>query len=319
MTTAAPAEPRSGHALGGDDVFRLVLDSAPDAMLVVDDKGVIRFANQQAAPLFGYSRAELEGLSVDVLVPEQFRRTHKGHRDSYGHSPSPRGMGVGMDLSARRKDGSVLPVEISLSPVRSTGGLFVAVAVRDVSQRQKTERAAQHLAAMVQSSDDAILSETLDGVITSWNPAAARIFGYTAAEIIGREIDVLLPPDRRSEEREMLARITRGESIGHLETQRLTKDGRILDVALTISPIRDFRGNLIGVSKVSRDITARKSAELTARRVHERLASAVESIQGAVALFDGQDRLAMCNSTYVRVPQVPNPCAGEQGLGAAGP
>ncbi|MFO0576165.1 MAG: PAS domain S-box protein [Polyangia bacterium] len=298
MTTPAPAEPRSPHALGGDDVFRLVLDSAPDAMLVVDDKGVIRYANQQAAPLFGYSRSELEGLSVDTLVPDRFRHTHQAHRDSYRESPSPRGMGAGMDLSARRKDGSVLPVEISLSPVRSTGGLFVAVAVRDVSLRQKTERAAQHLAAMVQSSDDAIISETLNAVITSWNPAATRIFGYTADEMIGRTLDVLLPPERRNEEREILNRIARGESVSHFEAQRLTKDGRLLDVAVTVSQIRDFAGNIIGASKVARDITARKGAELAARRTHERLASAVESIQGAVALFDGQDRLALCNSTY---------------------
>jgi PAS domain S-box-containing protein len=293
-----PKTPSQPHALGGESVFRLVLDSAPDAMIVVDAEGTIRYANQQAELLFGYAVDDLEGRKVDELVPERLRHAHQAHRAGYYKKPATRAMGAGSELLARRKDGSVLPVEISLSPVPSSSGLLVAAAIRDITVRRKTELAAQHLAAIVESSEDAIISETLDGVITSWNPAATRIFGYSADEMVGRTIDVLLPPGRKADEQNILARVARNERIGHFEAPRLTKDGRLIDVAITISQIRDFHGNIIGASKVARDITERKRAELEVRHAHSRLASAVESIQGAVALFDGHDRLVMCNSTY---------------------
>jgi PAS domain S-box-containing protein len=293
------SEPSSGpHALGSDDVFRLVLDAAPDAMVVVDAEGTICYANQQAEHLLGYARSELEGRVIDDLVPERFRKPHRSHRGAFYEKPATRAMGAGAALWARHKDGSELPVEISLSPVRSAGGLLVAAAIRDVTLRRKTELAAQHLAAIVESSEDAIISETLDSVVTSWNPAAARMFGYRADEVVGKTLDILLPPGRKHEELDLLARIARRERVGHFETQRLTKDGRSIDVAVTISQIHDFDGNIVGASKVVRDITERKRVELDARKTHERLASAIESIQGAVALFDAQDRLVMCNSTY---------------------
>ncbi|MFO0575871.1 MAG: PAS domain S-box protein [Polyangia bacterium] len=306
LSSFDPPGQELARALGGEDVFRSVLDAAPDAMLVVSggaggpggSDGIIRYANVQAERLFGYARAELEGRRVEELVPEPLRGAHQAMRAAFHACPTARPMGAGRELLARRRDGSVLPVEISLSPVPSPHGALVAVAVRDRSERLKTELMAQHLAALVASSEDAIISETLDGVITSWNPAATRIFGYTADEIIGQRVDILFPPDRGIEEIDLLARIARGESVGHFETQRLTKDHRLIDVAITISQIRDFSGQLIGASKLARDITARKQAEVEARRAHERLASAVESIQGAVALFDAQDRLVLCNSTY---------------------
>ena len=120
---------------------------------------------------------------------------------------------------------------------------------------------AARLAAIVNSSDDAIVSKTLDGVITSWNPGAERIFGYTVAEAVGQHITLIIPEDRYSEEREVLARLVKGERIDHFETVRRTKDGRFIEISLTVSPVRNAAGRVVGASKVARDISERRRLE----------------------------------------------------------
>ncbi len=133
------------------------------------------------------------------------------------------------------------------------------------------ERAAWYLAAIVNSSDDAIVTKTLQGIITSWNAAAERIFGYTAAEAIGRSITIIIPPDRQAEEEMVLSRISQGQWVDHFETVRVTKAGRLIDISLTVSPVRDPQGRIIGASKIARDITVRKQAEAALQRVHAEL------------------------------------------------
>src|SRR5204862_3563363 len=125
------------------------------------------------------------------------------------------------------------------------------------------------LASIVDCSDDAIVGKTLDGVITSWNRGAERIFGYTAAEAVGRHITLIIPDDRRAEEDDVLARLRRGERVDHFETIRRTKDGRLISISLTVSPVRDSRGAMIGASKVARDISERKLAEAALRQVRD--------------------------------------------------
>src|SRR5690348_5197134 len=142
------------------------------------------------------------------------------------------------------------------------------------------------LAAIVESSDDAIISKSLDGIITSWNLAAERIFGYTAAEIIGRPISILVPPDLGAEEPEILARIRQGQRIEHLETTRLRKDGKRIDVLLTISPVVDDQGNLVGASKIARDITRYKQTERETGLERERLQVTLASIGVGVIVTD---------------------------------
>ena len=136
-------------------------------------------------------------------------------------------------------------------------------------RRKRAEEALAYLAAIVESSDDAILSKNLDGIIQSCNAAGERIFGYSAAELVGRPIGILIPPDRRDEEAKILARLRRGERIDHYETVRIAKDGRAIDVSLTISPIRDASGAIIGASKIARDITDRKRTEAALRRAQQ--------------------------------------------------
>ena len=138
---------------------------------------------------------------------------------------------------------------------------LVAVIFKDITARKQAEEASLRLAAIVESSDDAIISKSLDGIVTSWNAAAERIFGYRAEEMIGQPILRLLPEDRQDEEHLILERLRRGERVDHFETVRRTKDGRLLDVSITISPLRDEHGTIIGASKIARDITVRKQAE----------------------------------------------------------
>jgi PAS domain S-box-containing protein len=144
----------------------------------------------------------------------------------------------------------------------------------DVTEHKRAEEAQLRLAAIVASSDDAIISKTLGGVITSWNAGAQRIFGYTAEEAVGLPITILIPPDRQDEEPQIIERLRRGGSVHHFETVRLTKDGREIHVSLAISPIKDAAGQIIGASKIARDITERKRAEAEQKRAAEALRQA---------------------------------------------
>src|SRR5215468_3892476 len=126
---------------------------------------------------------------------------------------------------------------------------------------RQTEDDLLFLKAMVQSADDAIVSKTLQGIVTSWNPGAERLFGYTASEMIGKSISILIPPDQPDEEPNILSRLVRGESIDHYETKRIRKDGKVIYISLTVSPVRNYDGQIIGASKIARDITERKRIE----------------------------------------------------------
>src|SRR5579871_2008784 len=139
---------------------------------------------------------------------------------------------------------------------------------RDITEPKGAERAALLLGAIVDSSDDAIISKNLDGIITSWNKSAERLFGYTADEIVGKPVTMLIPSDRLNEEPQIIARLKKGERVDHFEAIRRRKDGSLLDISLTISPIRDANGQITGASKIARDITRQKSIEAEIRRAN---------------------------------------------------
>ena len=254
-----------------------LLDSAPDGVLIVDASGAIRLMNRQAEAMFGYRRDELLGQPIELLVPDWKKPDHLGLRADYSRNPRARPMGEGLDIAALRKDGTEFPVDVSLSLLETDQGVLVSAAVRDSSARKAIEARLQdfdaiaHMAAIVESSDDAIIGKSLEGVITAWNAGAEAMYGYRADEMIGHNIFELVPSDGMLELSAILERLRRGERVAHYETKRLRRDGTAIDVSVTISPIRDASGAITGASTVARDMTATKQAELERIELEDRL------------------------------------------------
>uniref|UniRef100_UPI003593DF8D PAS domain S-box protein n=2 Tax=Streptomyces phaeochromogenes TaxID=1923 RepID=UPI003593DF8D len=230
-------------------------------MVIVDDMGTMRLVNAQTEALFGYRREELLGQPVELLIPGRFRAHHLQHRDGYAANRQVRPMGAGLELHGLRRDGTEFPVEISLSPLETADGLLVSAAVRDVSDRRRAEERINELAALVESSQDAILAKTLDGHITYWNAAAQRLYGYTRDDVMGRHVSLLAPSERRHEIDALMDQLRDGERIEHFETLRQTRSGGLLDVDITLWPTRSPDGTVIGACAIVRDISDRKRAE----------------------------------------------------------
>ena len=249
--------------------FRTLVDHATDAFYLSDDQSRIIDVNQAACQMLGYSREELIGKhprEFDVGLDEA-SIAQVTQRVLAGQT-------VTFETRHRRRDGTVFPVEIRGRGFEQQGRHLLLALVRDISERQQAEERKAKLAAIVESSDDAIISKDLDGIIATWNTGAQRIFGYTAQEVIGQSITILVPPDRVDEARGILERIRSGERVDHFETVRRRKDGTLLDISLTESPIIDERGKVVGASKVARDISDRKRAEDALREKDDALEKA---------------------------------------------
>lgn len=252
--------------------FEIILSSIGDGLIATDNQGSIIFINRVAEKLTGWSADEALGKPLQNV----FRIINEDTREVV-ENPALRAIreGVVFGLANHtiliRKDGTEIPIDDSGSPIKDARGDLVGAILifRDISERRKAERRRGILAAIVDSSDDAIISKTLDGVIDSWNQAAERLFEYPAAEAIGQPISIIIPPDRFSEEEMILRRLRRGERIEHLETVRLSKSGHPVTVEITVSPVRNGKGEIIGASKIARDISVRKQLEAERAELHE--------------------------------------------------
>jgi PAS domain S-box-containing protein len=252
--------------------FRGILEAAPDPIIIANERGTIVFSNSQATIALGYDREELLGHSIEILVPKRFRDDHPERVRNFFAAPRARHVGSGIEASAVRKDGTEFPVDIGLSPIQTGEGLLVTAVICDLTERKRDEKLRGELAAILESSVDAIVGKSLDGTITSWNQGAEQMFGYTANEVVGRSGTILVPQDRRHEHADNIERIKREEKIFIFETKRLRKDGSTIDVSLTISPVKNPAGQVIGAYKIVRDITKHKQNEAALKEQAEALA-----------------------------------------------
>jgi len=248
-----------------------IIESSEDAIASKDLNGILTSWNKSAERLFGYTAEEIIGLPVTTIIPPEL------------HDDEPRilekirnGQPIEHFQTVRvHKDGRRIDVSLTVSPIRDEKGNIVGAAkiVRDITRQKKLEEAALRLAAIVESSDDAIASKDLNGVITSWNKSAEKLFGYTANEIIGKPVTLIIPPELHHDEDMILSKIRRGEKIEHFETIRVHKNGEKIEVSLTISPVKDDNGKVIGAAKIVRNITEANKIE-RALQTTEKLAAA---------------------------------------------
>jgi PAS domain S-box-containing protein len=241
-----------------------IIASSEDAIIAEDLNGIIQSWNTAAERVYGYTAEEAIGRNIEMLLPPGREQDEQEILEQI------RGGGrVDHFETTRLKKGNI-PVEVSLtiSPVRDRSGAVIGAShvARQIAERKQLHAANARLAAIVESSEDAIVSKDLEGTIETWNASAERIYGYSAAEAIGRNITFLLPQARSAEEREILDKLGRGERVEHFETTRLRKDGQLIHVSLSVSPVRNERGEVVGASHVARDITERKDFEAQMRQ-----------------------------------------------------
>jgi PAS domain S-box-containing protein len=281
--------PPSNLSPFSDEWWRVTLSSIGDGVIATDADGRVVFLNSVAERLTGWSWAEAAGhplKEVFVIVNETTRKAV----DNPAAKVLQTGYVVGLanHTVLINRDGGSIAIDDSAAPIRDENGKLAGAVLifRDVTERRRIEVSQAYLAAIVNSSFDAIIGKDLDGVITSWNPAAETIFGYARDEAVGHRITIIIPPERHDEEREILARLRRGERTEHFDTTRVRKDGQRIDISLTVSPIRHSSGKIIGASKIARDITERKRAESERERLFASEESARRKAEEANRLKD---------------------------------
>lgn len=242
--------------------LRAVFDNAVDGIINITEQGVIEAFNPACERMFDYAAAEVIGRNIKMLMPEPYHSAHDGYIGRYVATGEAQIIGTtGREVRAKRKDGSIFPMDLAIGEFTMADSRHFSGIIRDITGRKKGEETIELLATIVASSDDAILSKTTDGIITSWNAGAERLFGYRAAEAIGQHISLIIPPERLDEEQRIIVQIMAGKSMKHHETVRIDKDGRRIDISASISPVHDKAGHVVGAAKVARDITARKRHE----------------------------------------------------------
>ena len=246
----------------GEAYLQAVLEAAVDAIIVMGEDQRIQAFSEAAEKLFGYTAAEVIGQNINMLMPEPYRSRHDGYVARYLQTREKHIIGTGREVTALRKDGTVFPAYISVGEGLAENGRFFVGILHDLSREKETYRRVRELAAIVDSTGDAVLGKTLDGMVTYWNRGAEELYGFTATEAMGRPIaELIVPEEKRAELEDIYQGIRRGQGVTRIETARQDKAGKRIIVSLTISPILDAEGKVTGASAIARDITARRMAE----------------------------------------------------------
>lgn len=240
-------------------IMAAIIEDSEDAIISKTLQGYITSWNKGAEQIFGYTKEEVIGKHINLLIPSErvceedmiLNRIREGNKTTH------------FETIRLTKSGKEIPISLTVSPVKDKGGQIMGISkiARNISYKKISEERQAILAAIVENSDDAIISKTVDGLITSWNKGAEKIFGYKEQEVIGLNISIIIPSDRIEEETQILKNIRAGITVDHFQTVRLRKGGMPLDISLSVSPIKDSAGKIIGASKIARDITFEKLAQ----------------------------------------------------------
>lgn len=278
------------------------IDSLPVAIFSTDADGRLTYFNQACVEFAGYQPTPGDDWTVRLKL------FHEGKPIPHNENPLVIALGEGrsfrdLELEVQRPDGSIINSFATIDPIRNERGEVAGVTsvFHDITAVKQAEQTKARLAAIVETSDDAIITKGLDGIITSWNASAQRLFGYTAEEAIGQHVTMLIPADRLEEEPTIIDRLQHGDRVDHFETKRARKDGNLLDVSLTISPLKDSAGRVVGASKIARNITERKQAEEALahqRRLYEGVLSTTPDL---AYIFDLDHRFIYANEGLLKM------------------
>ena len=289
----------------GENRIQSVIEAIYSSLVMTDARGKILLVNLTTEKLFGYRRDELIGQSIELLFPARYQEKHSAGRVIFMVPPnlSPMGPRHG-ELYGLRKDGTEFPIEIGLNSIETEQGRMVLASIIDLTEQKRARAHINQLASIVESSEDAILSKTLDGIITSWNRGAEKIYGYRAEEVIGQPVSMLIHPERQHEMLDILCRIRDGETVEHFETERIRKDGARISVSVTYSPIRDGQGMPVGASAIARDITERKRAEENMRmqdQVYRTVLQAASDLGNGVGVANEKAQIVFVNEAFCKI------------------
>ena len=294
----AAAERRAARVAQDEYLRRLssIFDTALDAVITMDANGVITDWNPMAQTIFGWAKSEAVGrLVADTIIPSRYREAHRLGLARFLETGKGPVLNMRTELDGLHRDGHEFPIELSIGATPSEHGFVFSAFARDITQRRRAEEAVRRLAATVAASTDAIISADLNGFIISWNAGAERMYGYPASDVIGRKLSVIVPEERAGELRAALDRVNKGESVEQLETVRRRKDGRLVEVSISLAPLTDEHGTVIATTGIARDMSTAKQAALELRASEERYRRIVETAFEGVWIIDSKNQTTFVN------------------------